>query len=156
MIIRELRKEDIDKVISIINCNYDEVMIKEHSKNVLERFKVHNTIENFEKQMTWKEILVVEQNSNIIASGALANFGDNTYPKYCISNFFVEPQYHGNGIGRQLFNHILEIVKNKGITSLHVPSSRNGFEFYKRMGFSKDDIQNDDIDEITWMTMYIC
>lgn len=35
----------------------------------------------------------------------------------------------------------------------HVPSSRSGFEFYRKMGFTKDDIQDEELDEITWMTM---
>ncbi|MFZ5967186.1 MAG: hypothetical protein ACOYVK_08420 [Bacillota bacterium] len=58
-------------------------------------------------------------------------------------------------MGKLLFNYILNIAKNKKINSLHVPSSRSGFEFYKGIGFIEDDIQTDELDEITWMTMKI-
>ncbi|NRY64136.1 GNAT family N-acetyltransferase [Clostridium beijerinckii] len=155
MTIKEIKKEDINIVIDIINRNYDEVMIKTHSKDVVERLKKHNTLENWENQMKWKKIFVADNDGEIIATGALANFGDNISPKYCISNFFVEPKYHSKGIGKLLFKYILEIVKDKKIKFLHVPSSRTGFEFYRRMGFVKDSIQNDEIDEIIWMTMNI-
>lgn len=155
MNIREIRKEDINKVIDFINRNYDEVMIKKHSKDVMEKFKKHNTLENWENQMKWKKIFVVENDEEVIATGALANFGDNTSPKYCISNFFVEPQNHSKGIGKLLFKHILETAKDNKIKFLHVPSSRTGFKFYKKMGFVEDNIQNDEVDEITWMTMNI-
>lgn len=155
MNIRKIVKNDINKVIDIINRNYDEVMIKDHSKDVLERFKKHNTFEEWEKQMKWKQIFVVEDKGEVIATGALANFGDNTSPKYCISNFFVEPKSHSRGIGKLLFKHILEIARDSKIKFLHVPSSRTGIEFYKKMGFIKDNIQNDKLDEITWMTMNV-
>lgn len=155
MNIREIRKDDIDKVIDILNRNYDEVMIKVHSKNVLKKFKEHNTTEDWENQMKWKNIFVVEDGEEIVATGALANFGDSDSPKYCISNFFVEPIKQNMGIGKLLFQFIFETAKSKEISCLHVPSSRNGFEFYKKMGFAKDYIQNDEKDEITWMTMTI-
>ncbi|MDP4146896.1 MAG: GNAT family N-acetyltransferase [Bacillota bacterium] len=155
MNIREIRREDIGTVINIINRNYNDIMIKVHSKDVLERFKEHNTVGNWESQMNWKQIFVVEECGEIVATGALANFGDNTSPKYCISNFFVQPESHGNGIGRLLFEYILQVVKGKGINLLHVPSSRTGFEFYNKMGFFRDHIQEDEADEIIWMTKSI-
>ncbi|EKQ56855.1 MULTISPECIES: GNAT family N-acetyltransferase [unclassified Clostridium] len=155
MNIRKIKKEDINKVIDILNRNYDEVMIKTHSKDVLEKFKQHNTLSDWEIQMTWKEIFVAENEGEIIATGALADFGDNCSPKYCISNFFVHPQNHGKGVGKLLFSYILETSRDKKLSLLHVPSSRNGFEFYKRMGFVEDEVQNDEADEITWMTLKI-
>lgn len=155
MNIRKIRKDDINKVIDIINRNYDEVMIKVHSKDVLKKFKEHNTIEDWENQMKWKNIFIVEDGEEVVATGALANFGDNDLPQYCISNFFVEPEKQSMGIGKLLFKFIFETAVSKGISFLHVPSSRNGFEFYKKMGFIKDYIQNDEKDEITWMTMAI-
>ncbi|MFZ5967085.1 MAG: GNAT family N-acetyltransferase [Bacillota bacterium] len=155
MRIREIKKEDIGTIMEIVNRNYDEVMIKVHSKEVVAKYKELNTLENWKRQMLWKEIFVVENNGEIIATGALANFGDDNSPKYCISNFFVKLEMHNQGIGKLFFNYILDVVKNKKIDSLHVPSSRSGFEFYKRIGFIEDDIQIDELDEITWMTMKI-
>lgn len=155
MNIRGIRKDHINRIIDILNRNYDEVMIKEHSKDVLKKFKEHNTIEAWENQMKWKNIFVVEDGEEIIATGALANFGDSDLPKYCISNFFVEHKKQSMGIGKLLFQFIFDTAKGKGISCLHVPSSRNGFEFYKKMGFVKDCIQDDEKDEITWMTMII-
>ncbi|AJA47258.1 N-acetylglutamate synthase [Clostridium pasteurianum DSM 525 = ATCC 6013] len=152
---RKMVKGDINKVIDIINRNYDEVMIGVHSKDVLDRFKKHNTFEDWEKQMKWKQIFVVEDNGKVIATGALANFGDNTYPKYYISNFFVKPENQNKGVGEILFKYILKLVRDSKVKFLHVPSSRNGIEFYKKMGFIEDSIQNDKLDEITWMTMNI-
>lgn len=92
--------------------------------------------------MKWKEIFVVEDDNDVIATGALANFGDNACPKYTISNFFVEPKNQNQGLGRLLFEHILKIIKDRKIEFLHVPSSRTGFEFYKKIGFIKPGLKN--------------
>jgi len=156
MEVRKIRQEDIGKVVGIVNRNYDEVMVSFHTKEVIWKFKEHNTLENWQRQMTWKEIFVVEDAVNeIIATGALANFGDENRSKYCISNFFVCVERQKSGAGKLLLNHIVQLAKSKGIDTLHVPSSRSGFEFYGKMGFVKDEIQNDEIDEITWMTLKI-
>lgn len=155
MKIRKIREEDINRIVEIVNRNYDEVMAKVHSKEVICKFKEHNTFDNWQRQMSWKEIFVVEDTSEIIATGALANFGDKNSPKYCISNFFVNIEKQNKRVGTLLFNYILNVAKSKGIANLHVPSSRSGYKFYENMGFVKDYIQIDQQDEITWMTMQI-
>jgi len=153
MKIREIRKDDIELVWELIRRNFDEVMINHHSKEVIEKFKEHNKPEKLKGQMKWKEIYVVEKNDEIVGTGAMANFGDNDLPKYSISNFFIRPELHGQGIGRFIFNHLLISIKKKDIKKLHVPSSRTGLGFYKRMGFVEDEVQPDKKDEIIWMTI---
>lgn len=156
MEIRKIRQEDIGKVIEIVNTNYDDIMATLHSKEVIGKFKEHNTLENWQRQMTWKEIFVVEDDANeIIATGALADFGDKNASKYCISNFFVSVKRQRDGVGKLLLNYIVQLAKSKEIVTLHVPSSRSGFEFYRKMGFIKDEIQTDELNEITWMTLKI-
>ncbi|PRX22466.1 N-acetylglutamate synthase-like GNAT family acetyltransferase [Orenia metallireducens] len=153
MKIREIRKDDIELVWELIRRNFDEVMINHHSKEIVEKFKEHNKPERLKEQMKWKEIYVVKKDNEIISTGAIANFGDNDSPKYSISNFFVKPELHGQGIGRLMFNHLLISIKKKDIEKLHVPSSRTGLGFYKRMGFVEDEVQPDKKDEIIWMTI---
>ncbi|OCL25448.1 acetyltransferase [Orenia metallireducens] len=153
MKIREIRAEDIEHIWELIKRNFDEVMIEHHSKEVVEKFKEYNKPEKLKEQMEWKEIYVVEEDDKIIGTGAIANFGDNDSPKYSISNFFVKPELHGRGIGRFIFDHLLMSIKKKEIERLHVPSSRTGLGFYKRMGFVEDEFQPDKKDKIIWMTM---
>ena len=46
--------------------------------------------------------------------------------------FFVDGQYHRQGVGTKLFNHLLENYKGNIIT---VNSSPYGLGFYKKLGF---------------------
>jgi len=155
MIIRKMEESDIDSVYEIIEKNFDGIMSEYHSKNVVEKFKNNNNPDRLRTQMQWKDIFVVENENGVIATGALANFGNDDSSKYSISNFYIIPEQHQSGIGRKLFNHLLTLAKSKDVNVLHVPSSRNAIGFYEKMGFIIDDIQNDLEDEITWMKMNI-
>lgn len=155
MIVRKIEEKDIECVSSLMTRNFDEVMSKYHSIDIIEKFKNHNTPEEIRTQMYWKEIFVIEDENIIIATGALANFGDAESPKYCVSNLYVKPELHNKGLGRLLFERILKTAKEKGTDFLHVPSSRNAIGFYEKMGFITNEIQNDTADEITWMTMNV-
>lgn len=150
-----MREQDLDKVSDLMMRNFDEIMKEHHSREIIEKFKSHNSCENLKQQMIWKEILVVEEHDEIIATGSVANFGDESNPQYSISNFFVKPELQRTGIGKALFIDLHRIAIVKGAQELHVPSSRNAIKFYEKMGFMKDAIQHDEADEITWMSMRI-
>lgn len=49
--------------------------------------------------MFWKDILIALENDEITATGAVANFVDQQNPRYSISNFFVKPELHRQGLG---------------------------------------------------------
>lgn len=152
MRIREATEEDIQDIQGLILRNIDEIMSKMHSKDVLEKIKMHTTIESLSSQLLWKKVYVVEDKDRIIATGALADFGTNNHPKYSVSNLFVLPELHLKGIGTLLIKQLIDDANEKNAFEIHVPSSRNGIEFYTKIGFEIDDEQPEIQDEITWMT----
>jgi Acetyltransferase (GNAT) family. len=137
----------------LINRNFDEVICNFHSEQVIIKFKGHNSRDNLAKQLLWKKVYVAEDNGEIVGTGAFANFGDDAVPKYSVSNLYVLPEKHHQGIGRCIFNILKNDAMNQKAKSFHVPSTRNGVAFYKKMGFGVDEVQLDLVDEITWMTM---
>jgi GNAT superfamily N-acetyltransferase len=102
--------------------------------------------------MTWKQVFVVEDEDQIVATGALADFGTSDVPKYTISMFFVRSDLHRRGIGSRLLDHLAALAAEVGATTLHVPSSRYAIPFYGHAGFAIDALQPDAEEEITWMT----
>lgn len=155
MSVRKMTMEDIGKVIEIVNRNYDEVMIEKHTEEVLQKFRAHNSADDWKAQMSWKDVFVLEKDGEIIGTGAIANVGDDSSPKYSISNFFIKPGLQGKGFGSFLFKHMHQAVIGKEIRQLHVPSSRTGQVFYRKLGFIEDELQPDKEDEIIWMTLKI-
>jgi GNAT superfamily N-acetyltransferase len=155
MTIRPIRDEDVRCVIEIMTLNWDGVMAKHHSPEVVKKFRGEITPDWLKRQMGWKQVLVVEEGGEIVATGALANFGSPDNPRHSISQFFVRPDHHGRGIGTLLMRHLIGRARASGIRDLHVPSSRNAVSFYQKAGFVVDAAQPDLDDEITWMTKNI-
>lgn len=152
MIFRRSLVKDIPAVYAIMQNNFANVMSHWHSAAVIKKFKMHNTMENLSIQMGWKEMYVIEKEHAVIATASLADFSQTDVPFHVLSNFFVSAEYHRQGIGTWMFDQILREFKKKESDILHVPSSRNAVGFYIKMGFTVDEKQDDEEDEITWMT----
>jgi N-acetylglutamate synthase-like GNAT family acetyltransferase len=155
MIIRLIEEKDVETVSNLIIRNFDEVMSKYHSKEIIEKYKSHSTPEHLISQMKWKEIYVVDMDWEVVATGALADFGSEECPRFSISNFFIKPELQKHGIGRALFNKLYDRAKEGKHQRLNVPSSRNAVSFYAKMGFNVDEVQDCEADEITMMSMNI-
>ena len=153
MIIRPMSEGDIEPVIELMLGNYDGILAKYHSPEVLARYRARVTPETLRAWMGWKRIYVVEDEDGIVATGSLADLGGEGRPKMSISQLFVRSDLHSQGIGRRLAAHLVEKARSLGAEKLHVPSTRNAVGFYRRLGFEPDPEQPDSTDETMWMTM---
>jgi GNAT superfamily N-acetyltransferase len=152
MTIRPITEEDIPTVVEMMLLNWDQVMSNYHSVAVVKKFMDEVTPAWLTRQMGWKQIWVVEEAGEVIATGALADFGSPEAPKLSVSQFFVRPEVHGRGIGKYLMTHLVQMARGEGCARLYVPSSRNAIHFYTSAGFTMEAEQPDAADEITWMS----
>jgi len=155
MKLRIANENDVEQIKFLLERNFDEIMSKYHSKPILDKFKSHNKYEDLLNQLNWKKIYVIEEDDEVIATGAFVNYGSKEKPKYSISNLYVKPEKHGKGIGKMLFNALCQDAKSNCADSFHVPSSRNAIGFYEKMGFTIDNEQPEKDNEATWMTMLL-
>ena len=152
MLIRRMEDLDVEPVVELVLANYDGVMARHHSAEILAGFRAEMTPQFFREQMTWKLVFVAEEAGEVVATGALADFGTTDRPKYSVSQFFVRSNVHRRGIGRQVLAHLIAAASDTGTDELHVPSSRNAIPFYEHAGFVVDALQPDAEIEMTWMT----
>jgi GNAT superfamily N-acetyltransferase len=152
MLVRGMEERDIGAVVDLARANYDGVMAEYHSAEVLAHFRADVSRESLREQLPWKQLCVVEDEGELVAVGALADFGAPGMPKYSVSQFYVRSDRHRRGIGKRLLAHIVELARDANVDRLHVPSSRNAIAFYEDSGFTVDCEQPDAEDEITWMT----
>ncbi len=153
MLIRPMSEGDVAAVVDLTLANYDGVLAKHHTAGILAGFRADITPQFFREQLAWKQVFAVEEAGEVVATGALADFGTPDEPRYTVSQFYVCSDLHGRGIGRRLLEHLVATTRELGVDSLHVPSSRNAIPFYRHAGFSVDVLQPDAATEITWMTM---
>jgi N-acetylglutamate synthase-like GNAT family acetyltransferase len=51
-----------------------------------------------------------------------------------LDGLFIDPEYIGKGIGRVLFEHVLNVLKQQNFKMLHIHSDPNASVFYQKMG----------------------
>jgi S-methylmethionine-dependent homocysteine/selenocysteine methylase/GNAT superfamily N-acetyltransferase len=153
MLIRRMQDTDVEAVVALALADYDGVMAEYHSAEILAGFRSDLTPEFFREAMCRKQVFVVEESGELVATGALADFGTLDEPKHTVSQFYVRPDFHARGIGAHLLSHVLRVAADAGAEVLHVPSSRNAIGFYEHAGFIVDGSQPDAGIEITWMTL---
>jgi len=156
VLIRQMSESDVDAVVGIALANYDGVMAEHLSADILAGFRADITPEFFREQLAWKRVFVAEHAGEVVATGALADYGTPDQPRYTVSQFYVRSDLHRRGIGRRLLEHFVAIARDLGVDDLHVPSSRNAIRFYQHAGFTVDPLQPDAAIEMTWMTMPLC
>jgi GNAT superfamily N-acetyltransferase len=153
MLIRRMQECDVKPVVELTLLNYDGVLAEHHSADFIAALRAEVTPESLREEMAWKQVFVVEDAGEVVATGSLADFGTPRAAMYTVSQFYVRPDLHGRGIGERLLAHFVRTALDAGASRLHVPSSRNAIPFYRHAGFVVDATQPDAATEITWMSM---
>jgi len=83
----------------------------------------------FERNESW----VAELNNAPIAFYTLIPKEGNAW----IDNLWVSPEFIGQGIGRSLFLHALELAVERGYKKVQLEADPNAAGFYERMGMKK-------------------
>jgi len=87
------------------------------------------TSDYFEENESW----VMEINNVPIAFYTLQDKDGNAW----VENLWVMPEYMGQGIGKQLFVHAVELSRHRGYKTLQLEADPNAIGFYEKMGMHK-------------------
>ncbi|MFT4930015.1 MAG: putative acetyltransferase [Phenylobacterium sp.] len=71
----------------------------------------------------------------VVLGGEVVAYAD-IQPTGYIDHFFCHHQHQGKGIGKALFNHLLETAKKQNITKLTTHASKTAKPFFEKLGFS--------------------
>lgn len=92
------------------------------------------SVEKMKKRATWTHFYVAKINEKIVACGAVGPYyGSET--ECSLFNIFVEPEFQGKGIGRQLINILENDEYAKRSSRIEIPASISAIPFYKKMGY---------------------
>jgi GNAT superfamily N-acetyltransferase len=87
------------------------------------------TADYIRENETWAAV----QNERRIAYYSLKNDGGFLW----LDNLWVLPEFMGQGIGRDLFQHALERSRTLGASTLKIEADPNAQSFYEKMGARK-------------------
>ncbi|MBT3817209.1 MAG: GNAT family N-acetyltransferase [Candidatus Magasanikbacteria bacterium] len=126
MNIRPITSTDYKKVEQLIKDAICKTNAKDYSKEVID-FMIE--IDPFRPRDTAheREYFVATNNNNI---HGVIGVKDNE-----IKTLFVDPKYHGKGIGSSLLSHIESIILDRGYKKSTVYSSISAKSFYIKHGY---------------------
>lgn len=123
MIIRPACVEDVDGIAAVIEPFVDDVICSEEGR---ERFKPHMLKHIFERDLI--HYFVAEINQEIVGNVAYV------HPAH-LMHFFLKPEYHGQGFGRQMWEFIESEIMQHEPEHITVNSSFYALDIYKKFGF---------------------
>lgn len=129
--IREYSSCDKPQIIEILRKNTPEYFDASEENDF--EYYLDNKVEDY---------FVYIKNSEIVGAGGI-NYFPNQKIAY-ISWDMIDPNTHGNGIGKKLTQYRLNHLKEKeNVDLIFVRTTQLVYKFYEKMGFQLDKIEKD-------------
>jgi GNAT superfamily N-acetyltransferase len=134
ILIQEMKTEEIEFAINMVETVFNEFVGKDYSEEGNKEFlgfllsnKMKERLKN-----NLNKTFIAKYNSEIIGLLEIKNYDH-------IALFFIKKEFHGKGIGRNLFDYYLEVLikNNLGIKTISVNSSIYAEKIYSKLGFKK-------------------
>jgi N-acetylglutamate synthase-like GNAT family acetyltransferase len=129
MKIRKFKDKDAGKVSHLIIRALTEVNIKDYPKSVIVYLAKCNAPSKLIKRSRLKDIYIIVDGERILGTAGLKNKN--------VFSVFVDPTYHGKGIGQKLMRYVEQVAKKREIDRLTLTSSLTAVGFYKKLGYKK-------------------
>ena len=142
--IEELKLENLEEVIKVIETTFFKFEAPEYSKEGVENFFKFANYETIKEKLNINmKMYVAKVNEKIVG---VIGYRDNSH----INLLFVLEEYQHNGIAKALYNLVVENCKNSNTKKITVNSSPYAHEVYKKFGF----IDNDKMQEVDGIKFY--
>lgn len=132
LLIRPFSPEEAEAAAVVIAKNLKEINSKDYPARVIDAMLSYYSKENIIKLAEKKEVYVA------IADGAVR--GTVSLEGNSIHAVFVDPEYHGTGLGKSLMEYIEGIARDRGFQTTTLDASLTAYPFYRRLGYT--DIRN--------------
>ena len=139
--IRPLEINEIDEIRKLSNeiwrKVYPSIITMEQIEYMLEL--IYNE-ESLKKQINYHkhQFILITEDKVPIGYASFSKKDETDESKYRLHKFYLLPEYHGKGLGKQMMNHIIAVVQKAGGRSieLNVNKYNPTLNFYKKLGFS--------------------
>ncbi|MDP4570259.1 GNAT family N-acetyltransferase [Pseudomonas sp. LPH60] len=125
--VRPALEADAARVSQVILAALLTSNAQDYPAHVIERVQDSFTPDAVLQLMRRRQMFVVLVDGELLGTASLDG--------RAVRSVFVDPAYHGHGLGRQLMAAVEQAALDSGLTSLVVPSSVTAEGFYARLGF---------------------
>ncbi|MDD1022348.1 MULTISPECIES: GNAT family N-acetyltransferase [Pseudomonas] len=125
--VRPALEADAARVSQVILAALLTSNAQDYPASVIERVQASFTTDSVRQLMQRRQMFVALVDGELLGTASLDG--------RAVRSVFVDPAYHGHGLGRQLMAAVEQAALDSGLTSLVVPSSITAEGFYARLGF---------------------
>lgn len=129
ILIKEFSDDLAPRLSELIKDNLELVNSNDYEEKIINNMVDYFNPEYIKDISEVRNIYVAEHNNKIVGTASL--------DKNTVYTVFVDPEYHGQGIGKKLMDYIEKVAKKKNIPLLKVPASITSVKFYKKLGYVK-------------------
>jgi GNAT superfamily N-acetyltransferase len=124
--IRSYRASDSERLAEIVRRCAVELNSRDYPPQIIERVRAYFSAERFTELSGSRCIYVAEAH---VVLGTVSRDGNKVY------TMFVDPDWAGNGIGRQLMSHVEQLAADEGYDHVETGASITARNFYLRLGY---------------------
>lgn len=141
LVIREFQSDDdLEKLTDLIHSAY-----ASHAASGLKYWATHQTVEDTKKRIAMGICLVGVLNGEYVGTGLFRrpqlDSPVNLYREksvWTLAQFGVAPEFRGNGYGKAIHSHGLQLLKNMGVSTIALDTAepaKDLIEMYKSWGY---------------------
>ena len=139
---RQAKLQDLDYLINLLHN--DDLGKNRESVDKSSLLSYKKALENILEDPNAQLILGIDEDEDKDKIIAMAQVNFLTYLTYQggmraqIEGVRVDETYRGQGLGKQLINHIIEVARNKGCHMVQLTTNKlrpNAIKFYENIGF---------------------
>ena len=130
--IRKFEKKDASIISKLIRRCLLEVNSKDYPQEIIHFAYEHYSSDKIIEKSLKRSVFVAVEEGNILG---IASLEENV-----VYTVFVDPDFHGKGIGTKLMKYVEKITNDQGYESIKTPSSLTAFEFYERLGYQQVEV----------------
>jgi predicted N-acetyltransferase YhbS len=135
IIIEEFKEYQADEISKLIKRNLLEINSQYYPTESINYLINEFTVEKLVKNSKYQNIYVAIEDSEIIGTGGLANYGSKEEPIYYGIAMFIKPELHGKGIGKQLLHRVEKKAIELGAKEIIIRAAKGSEYFYKKQGY---------------------
>ena len=135
MEIRRFEESDAAAVSELIRTTLQTSNAQDYPAEMIDALVTRETPEYILERASWTHFYVVEDDSRIIACGAIGPYWDKQ-DESALFTIFVHPDHQGKGIGRAIMETLEKDEFALRAKRIEIPASITGLPFYQKMGYS--------------------
>lgn len=137
--IKEYETKYVEQISNIIIRNLLEINSKDYGIEKVRKMAKDFSSDKLDKTLSArKKVYIAVENNQVIGTAGI----DKSWyvdDEFWILTVFVNPENHGQNIGRTLIQKIEEYAKQLQIRKLVIPASITAHEFYYKLGYRYKD-----------------